>query len=73
MIIAIGKWIGTLAPTLLLGVVNQFNIFVILTGCICSVFDILYIVLLFLKFKEEKAAKALIKEDETKLENIVQN
>ena len=46
MLIAVAKWIGTLAPTLLLGVVKQFNIYVILTGSICSVFDILYIVLL---------------------------
>ena len=46
MLIAVAKWIGTLAPTLLLGVVQQFNIYVILTGAICSVFDILYIVLL---------------------------
>ena len=46
MLIAVAKWIGTLAPTLLLGVVRQFNIYVILTGAICSVFDILYIVML---------------------------
>ena len=54
MLIAVAKWIGTLAPTLLLGVVSQFNIYVILTGVICSVFDILYIVLLQKKLKEEK-------------------
>ena len=30
MLIAVAKWIGTLAPTLLLGVVSQFNIYVIL-------------------------------------------
>ena len=54
MLIAVAKWIGTLAPTLLLGVVTQFNIYVILTGIICSVFDILYIVLLGKKIKAEK-------------------
>lgn len=55
MLIAVAKWIGTLAPTLLLGVVTQFNIYVILMGIICSVFDILYIVLLKQKLAEEKA------------------
>ena len=54
MLIAVAKWIGTLAPTLLLGVVTQFNIYVILTGIICSVFDILYIVMLKQKLEEEK-------------------
>ena len=54
MLIAVAKWIGTLAPTLLLGVVTQFNIYVILTGAICTVFDVLYIVLLGKKLKEEK-------------------
>jgi len=56
MLIAVAKWIGTLAPTLLLGVVTQFNIYVILTGIICSVFDILYIVMLKQKMAEEKRA-----------------
>lgn len=50
MLIAIAKWIGTLAPTLLLGVVTQFNIYVILTGIICSVFDIIYIIELHKKY-----------------------
>ena len=54
MLIAWAKWIGTLAPTLLLGIVSQFNIYVILTGAICSVFDILYIILLRKKLDEEK-------------------
>ena len=54
MLIAVAKWIGTLAPTLLLGIVSQFNIYVILTGAICSVFDILYIILLRTKLNEEK-------------------
>jgi len=44
--IAVAKWIGTLAPAILMGCIQEFNIFIILCGIICSVFDILYIVLL---------------------------
>jgi hypothetical protein len=47
--IAIAKWVGTLAPTILLGYLQGINIFVILCGILCSVFDILYIVLLVAK------------------------
>ena len=44
--IAVAKWVGTLAPTILMGYIQEFNIFIILCGITCSVFDILYIVLL---------------------------
>jgi hypothetical protein len=47
--IAIPKWIGTLAPTILLGYLQEVNIFVILCGILCSIFDIIYIILLFKK------------------------
>lgn len=43
MIIAVAKWIGTLAPTILMGVVQGFNIYVIICGIICTVFDLIYI------------------------------
>jgi hypothetical protein len=49
--IAISKWIGTLAPTILFGVIGQGGFprgsFLILTlGLLCSVFDLIYIGLL---------------------------
>lgn len=45
--IAVAKWIGTLAPTILMGVWLGFNIYIVLTGIVCSVFDIIYIVQLY--------------------------
>lgn len=45
-LMAVAKWIGTLAPTILFGVITQFNIFIVLMGVVCSVFDIIYIVAL---------------------------
>src|SRR5687767_2768195 len=51
VLIAVSKWIGTLAPTILFGVVGQGGFpngsFLILTvGLFCSVFDVIYIWLL---------------------------
>jgi hypothetical protein len=51
MTIAVSKWIGTLAPTILFGVIGQGGFprgsFLILTvGIFCSVFDLTYIWLL---------------------------
>jgi hypothetical protein len=40
--IAINKWIGTLAPTILYGIIKG-NKLVLVLGIFCSVFDILYI------------------------------
>lgn len=54
MTIAVAKWIGTLAPTFLMGAVQGFNIYIVLTGLICSIFDILYIVLLRRFQREQK-------------------
>lgn len=51
MLIAVAKWLGTLAPTIQQGIVQGFNIYILLTGIICSVWDILYIVLLHKKMK----------------------
>ncbi len=45
LIIAISKWIGTLAPTLLFGVVYG-NKFALVFGLFCSLFDFIYISLL---------------------------
>ena len=55
MLIGIAKWLGTLAPTIQQGIVQGFNIFILMTGLLCSVWDITYIVLLKKKMNEEKA------------------
>lgn len=46
MVIAVAKWLGTLAPSILMGVVQGINVYVITCGILCSIFDILYIILL---------------------------
>lgn len=43
--IAINKWIGTVAPTILFGVIYA-NKLVLVLGIFCSIFDIIYIYLL---------------------------
>jgi hypothetical protein len=50
LLIAVSKWIGTLAPTILFGVIGQGGFphgsFLILTvGLLCSLFDVIYICL----------------------------
>lgn len=45
LLIAVAKWIGTLAPTLLFGIYEQ-SLFITVVGAFCSVFDLLYIGLL---------------------------
>lgn len=45
LLLAIAKWIGTLAPTLLMGVIT-FNIVVLVCGIFCSIFDLIYIYLI---------------------------
>jgi hypothetical protein len=45
MIIAVAKWIGTLAPTILFGFIDG-SAFVIGIGLLCSVFDLAYVGLL---------------------------
>ncbi|MDD2960376.1 MAG: hypothetical protein PHR92_17985 [Lachnospiraceae bacterium] len=55
LLLAVAKWIGTLAPTILMGVM-QFNIVVLTVGFFCSVFDIIYIILLVKEKTERKAA-----------------
>jgi hypothetical protein len=42
--IAISKWIGTLAPTILIGVLGNMP-FITAIGLMCSVFDLIYIAL----------------------------
>jgi hypothetical protein len=45
MVIALAKWIGTLAPTILFGVLGG-STFIVGVGLLCSVFDLAYIALL---------------------------
>jgi hypothetical protein len=42
LIIGINKWIGTLAPTILYGIIYQYKLILVL-GLFCSLFDLLYI------------------------------
>ncbi len=53
ILMAVAKWIGTLAPTIQMGIIENFNIYIVLMGVVCSVFDIIYIFQLK-KFKLEK-------------------
>ena len=50
ILLGVSKWIGTLAPTILFGIVH-FNLFILVCGVLCSVFDLVYIWLL-LKYKK---------------------
>ena len=45
LLIAVAKWIGTLAPTILLGFIPG-SLLIIGIGLLCSVFDLAYIALL---------------------------
>jgi hypothetical protein len=46
MVIAVAKWLGTLAPTILIGVLGGLP-FIIGIGLLCSVFDLIYIGMLW--------------------------
>lgn len=46
LLLAVSKWLGTLAPTIAYGVVTGWNPFVFGLGMICTVLDLLYIGLL---------------------------
>jgi hypothetical protein len=55
MVIAIAKWIGTLAPTILFGILLE-NKLVLILGLFCCIFDLIYIWLLQ---KNSKAAMTI--------------
>ncbi len=57
MLIAVAKWIGTLAPTILLGVLEG-SPFILGLGILCSVFDLIYIGLLWWAKKNPDALGA---------------
>ena len=51
LVIAVNKWLGTLAPTILFGVLGGEgfagpNAFILAVGLLCSVFDLIYIAIL---------------------------
>ncbi len=58
LIIAFCKWIGTLAPTITFGAIGGDTLILVL-GIFCSVFDILYIVMLWDIKHEKKFAPSL--------------
>lgn len=45
VLLAVAKWIGTLAPTIVFGVL-EYNPVVLVSGIFCTVFDLIYITLL---------------------------
>lgn len=47
ILLAVSKWIGTLAPTILFGVLSP-NYIVLIFGIFCTIFDVIYIIMLFL-------------------------
>ncbi|MFR7475825.1 hypothetical protein [Frisingicoccus sp.] len=53
LLLAVAKWIGTLAPTIFMGVIN-YNPVVLVCGIFCTVFDVIYIVLLFNERKKKR-------------------
>jgi len=58
LVIAIAKWLGTLAPTILIGVLGDLP-FILWIGLLCSVFDLTYIgLLLWAKRRPEVFAAA---------------
>lgn len=62
MLLAVAKWIGTLAP---LGIVSmnygtsEFQPLIIILGIFCSVYDLMYIYLLGKRIKAEKGQKTV--------------
>ncbi|WP_439712170.1 hypothetical protein [Butyricicoccus sp.] len=52
ILLAVAKWIGTLAPTILMGCIS-FHPYVLCCGIFCSVFDLIYIALLLRHHKLE--------------------
>lgn len=45
LLLAAAKWVGTLAPAILMGVIS-FNPVVLVCGIFCTIFDVIYLVLL---------------------------
>ncbi|MDB5768115.1 MAG: hypothetical protein JWQ61_2929 [Collimonas fungivorans] len=45
LVIAVNKWIGSLAPTVLYGLI-EYNFFILVIGGFCAAYDLIYIALL---------------------------
>lgn len=57
ILLAVAKWIGTLAPTILMGVMT-YNSVVLVCGIFCTVFDLIYISLLIGCHRKRKTEDA---------------
>ena len=51
VLLAVAKWLVTLAPTILMGVIT-YDALVLVCGIFCSVFDLIYIGMLVQKKRE---------------------
>lgn len=65
LVIAAGKWLGTLAPTILFGILgtdvfNGPNRFLLVIGLLCSLFDLIYIIRLARMVSDKKRDTAPI-------------
>lgn len=56
VLLAVAKWIGTLAPTITMGIMST-NYVVLACGLLCTVYDLIYIALLYRAKKSEKLEK----------------
>lgn len=62
LLIAVSKWIGTLAPTIQFGLIGDLgfprgSLLILVTGSFCSVFDLIYIWLLWRSKVDGKARR----------------
>jgi hypothetical protein len=71
IVIAVAKWIGTLAPTILFGVLGG-STFILGVGLLCSVFDLAYIGLLVWARRELALAPANLAEVGTSSITVVE-
>lgn len=56
MLLAVAKWIGTLAPTITMGIMST-NYVVLACGLLCTVYDLIYIGLLYRAKKSETSGE----------------
>lgn len=61
LVIAIAKCIGTLAPTLQQGIVEGFNVYIVLMGALCLIWDLIYVSLLVKCRAKQKATSPVNK------------
>lgn len=73
LIVAVSKCIGTLAPTILMGVLWKISVYILAMGGISFVFDVIYIYLLNDKIrKKEKNGKTKAKNEKEEKEKEVE-